>query len=378
MAVPLTYSENQSVSSSELHTEQNFKWFSKKWDENFIVLLPILNALASILTNYFSSNLVNPGQLRVFIILLFGAFFLIKKFPHTHVVAKLVLLYILFLLYLTVISTHFSTSFNVFLKMLVSYLLLFFGIYYARNPDMIKRVSVSILVMLGIFIINFIISNIFGLGETSYKGVENQLNFGASGVNLSKQVTPILLMMPIMYKLFVDPNNKKIIYMLILGGIIFVLFAFKRTPLFGLALGYLIIGLVLPNKSKTLKYLFGILLAAALLSPLYLPQVMDNFQAREQSLNISDEENIEKQARYHEFNFTVASWKDGDLKHKLIGTDIFAAHQTFNLGRMLHTDYMTLLNGSGLVGLLFFIFLYLKTATDSTSNGLARYCFTAH
>ena len=147
--------------------------------------------------------------------------------------------------------------------------------------------------------------------------------------------------------------------MLILGGIIFVLFAFKRTPLFGLALGYLIIGLVLPNKSKTLKYLFGILLAAALLSPLYLPQVMDNFQAREQSLNISDEENIEKQARYHEFNFTVASWKDGDLKHKLIGTDIFAAHQTFNLGRMLHTDYMTLLNGSGLVGLLFFIFLYL-------------------
>ena len=341
-----------------MYSKQNFKWFSNKWDENFIVSLPIINALATVFTNYFSDGVANPGQIRVLLVMLFGAYFLTTKFPNKNTVAKLVLLYILFLLYLTLLSSNFSTSFNVFLKVFVSYLFLFFGIYYSRNPDMLKRVSLSILVMLGIFIVNFIISNIFGLGARSYKGVENQLNFGASGVNLAKQVTPILLMMPIILKFFVKTINQRIIYLLIFGGVLFVLFAFKRTPLASLFIGYLIIGLILPNKTKTIKYFFFLLFAAVALSPIYLDQVLDNFQAREKAIDLSDEENLEKQARYQEYNFAVDSWEQGDLKHKLIGTDIFAAHEYFNLERMLHTDYMTLLSGSGIIGLAFFMFIY--------------------
>jgi O-antigen ligase len=125
-----------------------------------------------------------------------------------------------------------------------------------------------------------------------------------------------------------------------------------------LFIGYLIIGLIIPNKTKTIKYFFILLFAAVALSPIYLSQVLDNFQAREQAIDLTDEENLEKQARYQELNFAIDSWENGDLKHKLIGTDIFAAHEYFNLGRMLHTDYMTMLSGSGIIGLFGFLFIY--------------------
>jgi hypothetical protein len=354
----VTNQNTVALNFSRKESEEKFKWFSDQWDENFIVVLPILNALSSVLTNYFSEGVASLGQIRVFLVFLFAAYFLTTKFPHKNTLAKAVLIYLGFMLYLTLISTNFGTSFNVYLKFAVSYLFLFFGIYYIKNPEMMKRVSVSILVMLGIFILNFIISNIFGLGARSYKGVENQLNFGASGVNLAKQITPILLMMPIILKFFIKSLNQKIIYALIFGGILFVLFAFKRTPLVSLFLGYLIIGLIIPNKAKTIKYFFVLLFAAVALSPIYLNQVLDNFQAREQAIDLSDEENLEKQARYQEFNFVLDSWGNGDLKHKLIGSDIFAAHEYFNLGRMLHTDYMTLLSGSGIIGLFGFLFIY--------------------
>jgi len=347
------------VNFSMEESQAKFKWFSDKWDENFIVILPILNALSSVLTNYFTGGIANPGQVRVFLVLLFGAYFLTTKFPHKNPIAKVVLAYLVFILILTLMSTNFAISFNVYLKFAVSYVFLFFGIYYIRNPEMLKRVSLSILVMLGIFILNFIISNIFGLGARSYRGVENQLNFGASGVNLAKQITPLILMMPIILKFFIKSINQKIIYMLIFGGVLFVLFAFKRTPLVSLFLGYVIIGLIIPNKAKTIKYFFVLLFAAVALSPIYLSQVLDNFQAREQAIDLSDEENLEKQARYQEFNFVLDSWENGDLKHKLIGSDIFAAHEYFNLGRMLHTDYMTMLSGSGIIGLFGFLFIYV-------------------
>ena len=249
--------QNRIVAATDRYdSQEKFKWFSDKWDENFIVVLPILNALASVLTNYFSGGVANPGQIRVFLVFLFAAYFLTNKFPHKNSLAQVVLAYLVFILILTIFSSHFATSFNVYLKFSVSYLFLFFGIYYIKNPDMMKRVSLSILIMLGIFIVNFIVSNIFGLGANSYKGVENQLNFGASGVNLAKQITPILLMMPIILKFFIKSINQKIIYLLIFGGVLFVLFAFKRTPLVSLFIGYLIIGLIIPNKTKTIKYFF--------------------------------------------------------------------------------------------------------------------------
>jgi hypothetical protein len=358
MVVPLTLAPQDQPITEISTTDLKFRWFSKKWDENVIVLLPIINALATILTNYFSDGIANPGQIRVFLVLLFGVYFVTTKFPYKNPVAKIMLVFLAFLFYLTLISDYFSISLNVFIKVLASTFFIFFGIYYARNPDMLKRVSLSILVMLAIFVVNFIISNVFGLGARSYKGVENQLNFGASGVNLAKQITPILLMMPIILKFFTQKINRRIIYLLIFGGVIFVLFAFKRTPLFSLFLGYFIIGLILPDKSKTLKYSMVLGFLGLILSPFYLDQVLDNFQAREKAINLNDEENLERQARYQELNFGIDSWKDGTIKHQLIGTDVFASHESFKLDRMLHTDYIALLSGAGLIGLLGFLFIY--------------------
>jgi hypothetical protein len=342
----------------KISESKKFKWFSKKWDENFIVTLPIINAIASVFTNYFPDGVINPGQIRVILVISFGLYFLTSKFSYNNKVTKLVIIYIFYIFFLTILSNYFTTSFNIFIQFFASTICVFFGIHYIKNDEMLKRVSLSILVMLGIFILNFTISNLFELGLQSYSGVQNQLNFGSSGVNLAKQITPILLMMPIIVKLFIKPINKKIIYLLIFGGVLFILYAFKRTPLFGLIISYITIGLILPNKSQTTKYALILAFISILLSPIYLNQVLDNFQAREKAIDLRDEENLEKQARYHEYNFSINSWEKGDLGYKFFGTDIFATHEAFNLDRMMHSDYMALLNGSGIIGLFGFILLY--------------------
>ena len=135
----------------KISESKKFKWFSKKWDENFIVTLPIINAIASVLTNYFPDGVINPGQIRVILVISFGLYFLTSKFSYNNKVTKLVIIYIFYIFFLTILSNYFTTSFNIFIKFFASTICVFFGIHYIKNDEMLKRVSLSILVMLGIF-----------------------------------------------------------------------------------------------------------------------------------------------------------------------------------------------------------------------------------
>lgn len=335
-------------------------WLSNTKAENFVILLPIINAFATILTQYFPARSLNPGVIRTMAILAFGVPFLLKYYPKNSFIANIVLLHIVYLLVLCFISSDILYSLNVYLKVFVSYLHLYFGLHFVKNVYFLKRLSISICISLGIYILNFLVSNYLGLGYKSYSDVQNQLSFGVSGVNLAKAIVAIIIMMPIIYLLFKEKLSKNIIKLLIIGGLIFVLFAFKRSALIALPIGFITIFLILPNKIKSLKLFTIIVTLALLLSPIYINQVLDNYNARKDAIQLNDEENMDKQARYHEFIRVLDAFENGSIKHKLFGSDVFADTIFFNTHRMLHTDYMTLLNGSGLIGIILYLLIYLS------------------
>jgi hypothetical protein len=100
-----------------------------------------------------------------------------------------------------------------------------------------------------------------------------------------------------------------ILIVLTIAGIIHVLFAFKRSGISSLFLGYFIILIFYPNPLKKIQYSLRILILGLLLSPFIYEQIIDNYQAREKAIRLDDQENLEDQARYVEYQMGKNEWQ---------------------------------------------------------------------
>ena len=341
-----------------------FSFLSDRIDENLVILFPILNAISTIIVPYTNDGILNIGIIRAFIIIAFSMYFLLYKFDTRFNLSTISLFFLLYILFCVLISSDFFVGFNVYFKFFVATMHLLFGLYYGSRPFFMKRISISILIMLGIYILDFILSNLFNFGTVSYVGVENEFKFGGSGVNLAKCVSAILLIMPLLFYEFKSKIFKRILIILTIAGIVHILFAFKRSGLFSLFIGYFIILLFYPNPLKKIQFGFRILLFGVLLTPLIYEQVIDNYNAREKAIRLDDEDNLEEQARYVEYQMGINEWERQSLDYKLFGAEIFNSRLYFNIRRTFHTDYMTLLVGSGVIGvLILFIYYYSMVKT---------------
>ena len=337
---------------------KTFSYLSANREENFVILLPIINAIATIFVPYTSGSSINIGIVRAFLIGIFGLHFIISRYKNQFRIEVLTLIFIFYFLILIFIGQDIVTGLNVYLKFFVANLHLLFGIHYAKRPLFLKRISISILIMLSMYLIDFIFSNIFHFGLVSYAGVENEINFGGLGVNMAKCIASILLMLPIIYPQFSTKISKQLIIILAIAGTIQVLFAFKRSGIASLFLGYILILLFYPDPIKSIRLSLKIILFGVLLSPFIYNQIQDNYQAREAAIRLDNQENLEKQARYVEYQRTLHEFQSQGIVYKLFGSELFNSRLYFKQRRTFHTDYMTLLAGSGLVGISLLILHY--------------------
>jgi hypothetical protein len=93
---------------------------------------------------------------------------------------------------------------------------------------------------------------------------------------------------------------------------------------------------------------------------LYTSQLIDNYNARQEAIDLSTAENLEKQARYLEYFRVTDAWLNGSWSYKIFGSEMFNDRAFYRVKRMLHTDYMTILSGGGALGLLFFLGSYFS------------------
>ena len=338
--------------------------FTSNSEYNFIVLLPLLNVVATVLTPYFTGTL-NPGILRTMIIGGFSIYFFAKRFVWQNLALKWAMYFLIYLGVMGLFSTSYSTTYNVYFKIYISTFLFVIGYYYAHVPGTFQRWNKMILISMIVFLLDFIVANAFGLGETGYKGSSDDTFFGGGGVNLAKNISVILLMSPIIYQeLIADKHlNRRwlwVFYIALFFGIIFLGLALKRGAILGFALGGLTFLVLSPNKLRNFKNVLVVFFVMLALSPFYWDRVVENLEIRSDAIHLESEENLEKQGRYLEYQFVMEQWENADLFQQIFGANLFNEREHYSINRMFHTDYMSLLSGAGILGLLIFIFTYFS------------------
>jgi len=326
---------------------------------SIVLSLPIINTIATITTNYFPASSLNPGTIRAIIIGSFTLFFIFTRYPKNSPNLFL-FFYIIFYGFLVFLSTNIQLSGMLFLKFFLGIIMFPIGYYYFNNFYMLKKLLIISIVSLIIFISNIFISNVFKLGTSDY--LDESFYFGSGKVNITKTMIILVFTYPLSAFFFKNTKFSKYNNIIYLSGLLVALIGIKRSVLVSFILGIIYYALLKKGKTNLIKIILIstiIIFFIITLFPKYTDIFLRRLEAREERIELS-EETLETEARYGETIRVWETWKEGNLKHKLIGSELFNDRFFFKTKRMLHTDYMILLNGSGIIGLfLWFSFLFL-------------------
>jgi hypothetical protein len=321
----------------------------------FVLAISIINVVASNTTDYFPDNTLNPGIIRAFVIGIFALYFIIKKYPFNSI-NRFILFYIIYHAILVVLSSDFFFSASLYMKFLLGVIMFPIGYYYINNEERFKTLISILLIALVLQILNIIISNIFELGTSDY--LEDSFYFGPARVNITKSIIALVFLVPL--ALYYFRTNRTIIAIIYLIGFIVAMIGIKRAVLLS-GLGGLVVYLILKKqKSNIIKGGLGVgifLLISLTIFPKYFNIFLSRYEARGDQMQINTEI-INEESRYDETIRVIETWINGSVKHKLIGSELFNDRKFFKSHRMLHTDYMIILNGSGAIGIFLWFFMF--------------------
>ncbi len=324
------------------------------WHYWFFLSIPVINAIASNTTEYFSSDILNTGNLRALLIGLFAAWFLFTRLKNESL-QRFILFYVAYYFILVLFSTDRLTSGNLYLKFVLGVIMLPLGYYYINSIARLELLMKILLVTLGLHILNIVIANVFQLGTSDY--LDETFYFGAGRVNITKNILILVFMMPVTM-LFIRRYRKAVMAIYIIAFLI-TLVGIKRSVLISAAAGivtYLAVKQRFTLLLRTVAAISVVLVVMMLVFPEFISLFRSRFEARGERVELT-EETIETEGRLSETETVFNAWKTGSFRHKLIGSEVFNDRLYFNTPRMLHTDYMIILNGSGLIGLfLWFLF----------------------
>lgn len=232
------------------------------------------------------------------------------------------------------------------------------GYYIINNFKKLKLLNNSIILMMVILIINFVISNYFGIGVAAYTDSKEFLTGNLADhwntLTYSLLVTPLIIY---------TTRNRVLLYILSIVLLILLIVSLKRIAIFGLVFGYIIF--FINEKKKKQKIIYGLTLIALTISmyPLYKSNLTKRFEARSEKLsNMS--ESIFVEGRYLE---TFVVWNETfsfDFPMKsLFGLQPFNSVGNYGNGsfldRQIHVDYNLILNTTGIIGLILYLLLFI-------------------
>ena len=327
---------------------------SKKMQLIIVFSIIILNAISSVAQSYFSG--VGPGDIRMLITLLFITI-AFHKFYRATLINTIIVFDLLYLFSIALFAIDIPYTFKVYSKYAVSTLMFIIGYHYIRNIRIYKKVLNIYMLVLFIMVLNIIIASIFNIGSNEY--TNSTIKFGAVGVDIVMPLTIPLLVSPLMFLFIKKKYIKLLLIILLLLGFIFTMISMKRTAMFALLIGYIIYLYSSPNTFQLLKKYLGIIIVFILLSPLYINTFYERFTARQEAGRFDINQAQSEEARFIEITNVINDFITGDLSHKLFGSELFNYMDFANTDRMLHTDYATMLSGSGLIGLFLFILIYI-------------------
>jgi hypothetical protein len=336
--------------------KNQFRFFTKNTELNFVLIIPILNALAAVTVNYFPPQTINPGTIRAFIILIFLVYFIANKLQQSRSL-WFIYVFLCYILILVILSSNLGFALYRYMKIFISMMLFPVGFFYIRDEETFKRLNISYAIVLFIYVANSIISDIFQIGSSDY--LKESFYYGSSRVNITKNMVVCLLVAPLTFYYIKSKNWNRIYLLLIITSIILVLIGIKRTAIITLILGFLYYSFNNPRQKKIIKYLFALCFLLFITSPLYWTTFEERFKKRQQSGAFDIEQMDEKESRFTEIRLVYQDFIKRNISSVFFGAEMLNDQQYFASIRMLHTDYMLMLAGGGIVGIFLFLYIYL-------------------
>lgn len=262
----------------------------------------------------------------------------------------------------TIVQVPFSEnpleSLRMSLKVFMPIMTFVIGYYFINSHKKLGILNSSIVLLMIIYIINFIISQVFGLGFSQYT---NEKDFLVGNLNDSwNNITYMLLVVPALY---LTIKNKRLLLVLSLILIFLLLFSLKRIAILGVFIGYLIYLFKSGRFIQSSKYLTIILIIFSV----FITVIGDNFfkriEARGDKINVDAISVVERETRFAETILVMQNtFSFRNIKESLIGVDTF--YTIGNYGgksfgdRQIHVDYNLILHSIGIIGFLMYLNIF--------------------
>jgi hypothetical protein len=330
----------------------------------FVLAIPLINAIATLTVGYFPPGALHPGTVSAFFIGIFFIYFISYSYP-INKATIVILLLVIYLFFLTIISSNPSRSIYVYLRFFIASIMFPIGYYYVNTYTRLKAFWMTLLWVLVLFVISIAFFNLFKIGSSDY--LEGSFYFGEFGVNITKNMVVLLMTAPVFFLIVEKKIWRFTAIFLFSAALIITILGVKRSALLAIIGGILSYAIFSPRKGRTFKLGLIALLILFLASPYFIDTFWERFDARKENVSMTVGELDEDEGRVHEINVTVDRFKNAHFTEKLFGKDVFLYRDFFGTGRlrMTHIDYMAMLDGAGLIGLFLFLFSYIAIYVNS-------------
>lgn len=113
------------------------------------------------------------------------------------------------------------------------------------------------------------------------------------------------------------------------------------------------------NKKTLLKNIVPLGLIIIVSVFFFQDLIIERIENRSARFELNNDDEIEKEWRYHETLIVLENFNSGEYLTKFLGEETFNEVKAYNLPLMFHNDFAVLLGGTGLVGFsLYFLFLF--------------------
>jgi hypothetical protein len=226
-----------------------------------------------------------------------------------------------------------------------------------KTKNHLALLSRVIVVTLAIQILYILLANIFQFGSSDY--LDESFYFGETGVNITKEMVVAVFTAPIFYSLERNRGWRLFSSFLFIAALAIILIGLKRAALLSVGFGVLVYFLYSPQKFRSIRIFVFASLLLLIASPYFIDLVNERYEARSKKVTMNYEEIDEEEGRIQEINIVWDTFVERDVVKKLIGSDPFLMKEDyFGIRRMIHIDYLSLLDGVGIVGLFAFLWVY--------------------
>jgi hypothetical protein len=320
----------------------------------YIQFVSYFNVIILSTVNLFKES-IDLGLIRGIVLLVLALFFLVSKRieskPHKYL--------LIFSSYILVMGfvTYFNYNFfpDKVIKVFLGSISFAYGLYFINSIERFIILNKVMLISIVIIIITIIVSNVLGVQYKLY--ADTGFSLGGQGVNIAKNLVIFIIPYPIFQITLKNTRVGRILPYLYIICLLIIVISLKRGALLGLLLGLSSYFIVSHKRGKFIRNVIVVLVIAFISFPLYSDVLQQTYSARIKNFS-TEQGDIQSEGRFVEYTMTKNDIQSKDFLRTLFGEGIQSEAIYFGINRYHHTDYLSILHGAGIIGLVLYILSY--------------------